>query len=177
MDFGILLLRVTVGLAIAAHGSQKVFGWFGGYGPDATGQFMEGMGFKPGRRHALTAGYVEVLSGLLLAIGFLTPLAAAMVASVMLVAAALVHWKNGFFSTSGGYEYNLVLGVAALTVAFTGPGALSIDSLLGFAQSGAAWGLGAAAVAVLGAIGQLAQRQASPAAAGIHTEASDAPAR
>ena len=78
MDFGILLLRVTVGLAMAAHGGQKVFGWFGGYGPDATGQFMEGMGFKPGRRHALTAGYVEVLSGVLLAIGFLTPLAAAM---------------------------------------------------------------------------------------------------
>ena len=95
----------------------------------------------------------------------------------MLVAAALVHWKNGFFITSGGYEYNLVLGVGALAVAFTGPGMFSIDSLLGFAQSGAAWGLGAAVVAILGAIGQVAQRQTSPAAAGIQAEASDAPAR
>ena len=131
----------------------------------------------PGRRHALAAGYVEVVSGVLLAIGFLTPLAAAMVASVMLVAAALVHWKNGFFITSGGYEYNLVLGVGALAVAFTGPGMFSIDSLLGFAQSGAAWGLGAAVVAVLGAIGQLAQRQTVSAPSGIQAEASDAPAR
>jgi putative oxidoreductase len=159
MDIGLLLLRVTVGLAFAAHGTQKVFGWFGGHGPDATGQFMEAMGFRPGRRHALAAGYIEVVSGVLLAIGFLTPLAAALIASVMIVAVATVHWKNGFFVMTGGYEYNLVLGVAALTVAFTGPGALSIDHAIGFAREGLAWGLGAAAVAAIGATGQLAQRQ------------------
>lgn len=165
MDLGILLLRVTVGLVLAAHGSQKVFGWFGGYGPDATGQFMEALGFRPGRRHALAAGYVEFVGGVLLAIGFLTPLAAALIASVMVVAAATVHWKNGFFITSGGYEFNLVIGVAALTVAFTGPGSLSLDSLAGFAPAGPAWGIGATVVAVLGAIGQLAQRQVSAAQA------------
>lgn len=164
MDLGILLLRMTVGLALAAHGSQKVFGWFGGYGPDGTGQFMEALGFRPGRRHALAAGYVELVGGLLLAIGFLTPLAAALIASVMVVAAATVHWKNGFFITSGGYEFNLVLGMAALSVAFTGPGALSLDSMVGLAPAGVAWGIGAAVVAVLGAVGQLAQRRVSPAA-------------
>ena len=169
MDIGIVLLRLTVGLVLAAHGSQKVFGWFGGYGPDGTGVFMEAMGFRPGRRHALAAGLAETGGGVLLAIGFLTPLAAALVASVMLVAAVLVHWKNGFFITSGGYEYNLVIGVAALSVAFTGPGALSIDALLGHAPSGLGWGAVAAAVAVLGAVGQLAQRRLPSVADGPST--------
>ena len=174
MDLGILLLRMTVGLALAAHGSQKVFGWFGGYGPDATGQFMEALGFRPGRRHALAAGYVELVGGLLLAIGFLTPLAAALIASVMVVAAATVHWKNGFFITSGGYEFNLVIGAAALAIAFTGPGALSLDSIVGFAPAGVAWGVGAAIVAVLGAMGQLAQRHVSPEAESNPAEAGTA---
>jgi len=159
MDVGILLLRMTVGLALAAHGSQIAFGWFGGYGPDATGQFMEGLGFRPGRRHALAAGFVELVGGLLLALGFLTPLAAALVASVMVVAAVTVHWKNGFFISSGGYEFNLVLGVAALSIAFTGPGALSLDGVAGYAPHGIAWGVSAAFVAAVGAIGQLAQRR------------------
>lgn len=171
MDVGILLLRMTVGLALAAHGSQKVLGWFGGYGPDGTGRFMETLGFRPGRRHALAAGYVELVGGLLLAIGFLTPLAAALIASVMVVATATVHWKNGFFAASGGYELNLVLGVAALTLAFTGPGLLSLDHAAGFAPAGVGWGLGAAAVAVLGAVGQLAQREPSPGAARAPVEA------
>ena len=162
MDVGILLLRMTVGLVLAAHGSQKVFGWFGGYGPDGTGQFMEALGFRPGRRHALVAGFVELVGGLLLALGFLTPLAAALIVSVMVVAAVTVHWKKGFFITSGGYEYTLVLGVAALSVAFTGPGALSIDSVAGYAPGGVAWGMSATVVAVVGAIGQLAQRRTAP---------------
>ena len=162
MDVGILLLRMTVGLVLAAHGSQKVFGWFGGYGPDGTGQFMEALGFRPGRRHALVAGFVELVGGLLLALGFLTPLAAALIVSVMVVAAVTVHWKKGFFITSGGYEYTLVLGVAALSVAFTGPGALSIDSVAGYAPGGVAWGTSATVMAVVGAIGQLAQRRTAP---------------
>ena len=159
MDLGILMLRLTIGLALAGHGSQKLFGWFGGYGPDGTGRFMEGLGFRPGRRHALAAGAVEVVGGLLLAFGLLTPLGSALIASVMVVAAATVHGKNGFFITSGGYEFNLVLGVAALAVAFTGPGALSLDALAGFVASGITWGAGAIIVAIAGAIGQLAQRR------------------
>lgn len=159
MDLGILMLRLTIGLALAAHGSQKAFGWFGGYGPDATGQFFEVLGFRPGRRHAMAAGLVEVGGGLSLALGLLTPLGAALIASVMIVAAVTVHLKHGFFVTSNGYEFNLVLGVGALSLAFIGPGAFSIDAAIGFAPAGLAWGLGAALVALLGAAGQLAQRQ------------------
>lgn len=157
MDVGILLLRLTVGLAMAAHGSQKVFGWFGGHGLDGTGEFMESLGFRPGRRHALAAGIVELGGGLLLAFGFATPLGAALTTSVMVVAAVTVHAKNGFFITSGGFEFNLVLGVAALTVAFTGPGALSFDAIIGYTPAGAEWGAGAAVVAALGALAQLVQ--------------------
>ena len=87
MDIGLLLLRLTVGLTLAAHGAQKLFGWFGGPGRDVTGQFFEALGFYPGRRHALMAGLVETSGGVLLALGFLTPVAAAFVFSVMLVAA------------------------------------------------------------------------------------------
>jgi putative oxidoreductase len=95
-------LRLTVGLTLAAHGSQKLFGWFGGYGLDGTGRFMQALGFRPGRRHALASGLVEVVGGLLLAIGLLTPVGAALIASVMLVAVVTVHAKDGFFITSGG---------------------------------------------------------------------------
>ena len=163
MDLGLLLLRATVGLTLAAHGAQKLFGWFGGYGPDKTGEFFAMLGFHPGRRHAILAGLVEVTGGLLLALGALTPLAAALVASVMIVAAVTVHLKNGFFVGGGGFEYNLVLGVAGLAVAFTGPGALAIDALLGLPLSGAFWGLVAFAVGVAGAAVQLAQRRPAPA--------------
>ena len=112
MDIGLLLLRLTVGLTLAAHGAQKLFGWFGGPGLEATGKTVAMLGFQPGRRHALTAGLVEAGGGLLLAFGFLTPVAAAVMLAVMLVAGVSVHLKQGFFITSGGYEYTLVLGVA-----------------------------------------------------------------
>jgi putative oxidoreductase len=158
MDLGLFLLRTTVGLTLAAHGAQKLFGWFGGHGLDAIGQGFERLGFRPGRRHAVMAGMVEFAGGMLLALGLLTPLGGALGASVMLVAALAVHRKNGFFVTGGGYEYNLVLGVAALTPAFTGPGSLSLDALLQNPLGGLAWGLAAAIVAVVGALGQLAQR-------------------
>jgi putative oxidoreductase len=176
MDLGILLLRLVVGLSMAAHGSQKAFGWFGGYGPDATGKFMEQLGFHPGRRHALAAGLVEVIGGLLVAIGFLTPLGAALIASVMVVAAVTVHAKNGFFITSGGFEYTLVLGVAALSLAFTGPGTLSVDAVIGdgHVPAGIPWGVAAAVVAVVGAVGQLAQRRAPAAVEATTANASNA---
>ena len=159
MDIGILLLRLAVGLTLAAHGTQKLFGWFGGGGLDKTGEGFEMLGFHPGRRHALAAGLVEVSAGVLLAAGLLTPVAAMLVGSLMLVAAISVHVKQGFFITSGGYEYNLVLGIAGLSLAFTGAGALSADALLGFDLSGVLWGIGASLLAVLGAAVQLAQRR------------------
>ena len=171
MDLGLLLLRFVVGLTLAAHGAQKLLGWFGGYGLDGTGQFMETLGFYPGRRHAALAGLTEAGGGVLLALGLLTPLGAALVASVMLVATITVHLKNGFFAAGGGYEYNLVLAAAALSVAFSGPGVLSIDALLGYSFAGTLWGIGAIGVAVVGALVQLAQRHPSAAAGHVSTAA------
>jgi putative oxidoreductase len=164
MDVGLLLLRLTVGLTLAAHGTQKWFGWFGGPGLEKTGQGFAMLGFVPGRRHALAAGVVETGAGVLLALGLFSLLGSALVASVMLVAAVSVHLKQGFFITSGGYEYNLVLGVAGLTVAFTGPGALSIDALLGSSLYGVAPGIAAVLVGLVGGTIQLAQRRPAAAA-------------
>src|ERR1700733_14059818 len=124
MDIGFLLLRLALGLTVAAHGAQKLFGWFGGPGLDGTGGFFEKLGFVPGRRHALMAGLTEAGGGLLLALGLLTPLAAAVVFAVMVVAGASAHSGKGFFLSGGGYEYTLILGASGLSVAFTGPGRL-----------------------------------------------------
>jgi putative oxidoreductase len=162
MEIGLLLLRLTAGLTLAAHGAQKLFGWFGGPGLEATGQLFETMGFLPGRRQALMAGLAETGGGLLLALGLLTPIGAAVICSVMLVALT-VHIKNGFFAQNGGYEYALVLGVAALTCAFTGPGALSLDALLGDHFSGTFWGIAALLVGILGGVFSLMQRRSTSA--------------
>ena len=162
MEIGLLLLRLTAGLTLAAHGAQKLFGWFGGPGLEATGQFFETIGFLPGRRHALMAGLAETGGGLLLALGLLTPIGAAVICSVMLVAST-VHIKKGFFAQNGGYEYSLVLGVAALSFAFTGPGSLSLDALFGNQLSGTFWGIAALFVGVLGGVFSLIQRRSTSA--------------
>jgi putative oxidoreductase len=120
MSIGLLILRLGVGLSLAAHGAQKLFGWFGGYGLAGTGQFFEQLGFRPGRVQAARAGTAELMGGLFLAAGFLTPAAAAAAAAVMLVAAVSVHIEKGFFAHNGGYEYTLVLGGTALALAFAG---------------------------------------------------------
>jgi len=162
MSIGLLILRLVVGLSLAAHGAQKLFGWFGGYGIAGTGQFLEQLGFRPGRRHATQAGIAELLGGLFLAVGFLTPAAAAGIVAVMLVAAVSVHLKGGFFAQDGGYEYTLVLGGAALALAFTGPGTLSFDRALGISRSGAIWGLASLAAGVVGgAVPLLTRKTAS----------------
>ena len=150
MDIGLLLLRLAVGLILAAHGTQKLFGWFGGPGLSATGQFFTVLGFPPGRRHALMAALGEALSGVLLALGLATPAAAAIVISVMLVAVVTVHLSKGFFAQNGGYEYPFLLATAALTLAFTGPGSLSIDAATGLERSGAFWGTAALLAGLVG---------------------------
>ena len=165
MSVGLLIVRLAVGLTLAAHGAQKLFGWFGGYGIAGTGQFLEQLGFRPGRLHAAQAGIVEVVGGLFLAVGLLTPAAAAAVVAVMLVAAVSVHIKGGFFLQGGGYEYTLVLGAAALALAFTGPGAISLDQALGITWSGEAWGLGALAAGLIGGAVPLITRKAPGASA------------
>jgi putative oxidoreductase len=166
MSVGLLILRLVVGLSLAAHGAQKLFGWFGGYGLAGTGQFLEQLGFRPGRLHAAQAGIAELVGGLFLAAGLLTPAAAAAVVAVMFVAAVSVHISKGFFAHNGGYEYTLVLGGAALALAFTGPGALSVDQALGVSWSGETWGLAALAAGLIGgAVPLIARRMVGTATA------------
>ncbi|MFJ3641964.1 DoxX family membrane protein [Streptomyces sp. NPDC090108] len=129
-DVGLLLLRLGTGGALAAHGAQKLFGWFGGYGLTGTGQFMESVGYSPGRGSAAAAGLAEMGGGTLLALGLATPAAGAAAAGAMAGAAA-VHLPNGFFAQSGGFEHPAALGLAAACLAVTGPGRLSLDHALG----------------------------------------------
>jgi len=159
MAIGLFILRLVVGLTLAAHGAQKLFGWFGGYGLKGTGGFLEQLGFVPGRRNAVFAGLAEFGGGLLLALGLATPLAAAIIVSVMTVAAVSVHLKHGFFNHNQGYEYPLILGIAALSVAFAGPGPFSLDAVLGVRLAGAGWGVAALVFGLAGAAVQLARRR------------------
>ncbi|MGW7789813.1 DoxX family membrane protein [Streptomyces tricolor] len=129
-DVGLLLLRLGTGGVLAAHGAQKLFGWFGGHGLEGTGQFMESVGYAPGRASALAAGLAEAGGGTLLALGLATPAAGAAAAGGMAGASA-VHVPNGFFAQEGGYEHAATLGLAAAGLAVTGPGRLSLDPALG----------------------------------------------
>jgi putative oxidoreductase len=164
MKIGRLLLRLTVGGFFFGHGTQKLFGWFGGHGIDATSNMFESLGMRPGRRNAVAAGVAEAAGGAALAAGFATPLAAGAITSVMLTAINRVHLKNGPWVTNGGYEYNAVLIAAALALAEVGPGELSLDHALGQERSGPGWTLAAAAMGVAGAVGahQLAARYPAP---------------
>ncbi|HVV31372.1 MAG TPA: DoxX family protein [Mycobacteriales bacterium] len=128
-DLGLLVLRAAVGGPLMAHGTQKLFGWFGGGGLDATGEAFDRIGFRPGRVNAAAAGLGEAGGGALLAAGLATPGAGAAVAGTMIVAAS-THAPNGFFAGKGGYEFPAILGAAAAGLALTGPGALSLDHVL-----------------------------------------------
>ncbi len=164
MNEGLLLLRVVFGLLMAAHGAQKLFGWYGGYGLAGTGGFFEGLGFRPGRFFAAMAGMSEIVSGMLVTLGLLGPVGPALMVSVMIVAAISAHWKNGLFAQVGGIEVALLYGIAAATLAFTGPGSYSIDALLGLTWlSTPAIALVALGVAIAGAIGNLIARRPVPA--------------
>jgi putative oxidoreductase len=148
MEYGMILLRVVVGLALAAHGSQKLFGSFGGSGPAGTRKFFAGLGFRTPLAMAVIAGASELGGGLLFGLGLLTPLAALALVVVMLNAIGTVHWKKGFFNSAGGYEYNLLIIATAVAVTATSPGRFSLDHVFGWAGSisGPWWAL---AIAVL----------------------------
>jgi putative oxidoreductase len=133
MTLGLLILRLVMGLTLAAHGGQKLFGWFGGPGRAGTAGFFGKLGFRWPAAMALLAGLSEFGGGLLFAAGFLTPFAALAIVVVMLNAFITVHRPNGFFVTAGGYEYNLIIAAIAVAVAATGPGRLSVDHALGIA--------------------------------------------
>ena len=134
MDTGLFLARVVFGLLIAAHGAQKLFGWFGGYGIAGTGGFFESLGFRPGRLFATEAGLGEFAGGLLASLGLFGPIGPALVVAVMIVAAIGVHWQNGLFATSNGIELPLVYAAGVTALALTGPGRYSLDALLDIAS-------------------------------------------
>jgi putative oxidoreductase len=141
MNLGLLVLRVTVGLLFAGHGAQKLWGYFGGHGLAGTGVSFESLGLRPGRLHATVAGATELTGGVLLALGFLTPLAGALLSAVMVTAIWTVHASHGVWASDGGYEYNLVLLAAVLALSAIGAGAWSLDHALGLADAGTSWAL------------------------------------
>lgn len=148
MEYGILLIRLVVGLAFAGHGAQKLFGWFGGGGPAGTAGFLSSLGFRAPGKLAILVGLFELGGGLLLAAGFLTPLAALVLSTVMLNAIATVQWKRGFI---GGWELDLTFMSVALAVTMTGPGRLSLDHAIGWADeiTGVEWASLALAAAIV----------------------------
>jgi putative oxidoreductase len=159
LSFGLLVGRLVVGLGIAAHGAQKLFGWFGGHGIAGTAGYFESLGYRPGRFFATAAALGEVVSGLLVALGLFGPVGPALLLAVMIVA-MMQHWQNGFFATNDGVELPLLYASAGVALAFTGPGIYSLDEALGL---GELWDPSvesiALAVAVLGALATLAVRR------------------
>jgi putative oxidoreductase len=170
MDLAMLLLRVVVGALFIGHGTQKLFGWFDGHGLDGTAGFLGALGYRPSRAHALAAGLSEAGGGLLLLLGLFTPLAAAAIVGVMVNAIAAVHGTKGLWVTGGGYEYNLVLIVAALAPAIAGAGDASLDHALGWSGGGVAWGLFALVLGCIGAGCALVMRETEEATMGAEAD-------
>jgi putative oxidoreductase len=131
IDVGLLVLRLGLGVIFIGHGAQKLFGSFGGPRISGFTKMLEQLSVKPAKPMAILAGLAEFVGGILVILGFLTPLAALILIGVMIVAVLTVHLKNGFFNTNGGYEFNLALAGMALTLLIVGAGAYSLDSVLG----------------------------------------------
>jgi putative oxidoreductase len=159
MGLGKLMLRATVGGYFVGHGMQKLTGWFGGHGPEATGEFFEQVGLRPGRESALIAGAAEAGGGSLLALGLFTPAAVSMLTGVMTNAIRHVHWKNGLWNTDGGIELPVLVLGALAALADSGPGRFSLDEALGIRLRGpvvtaVAMGAGAAGAVYLAEHGE-----------------------
>lgn len=128
--FAALALRIPVGIIFAAHGAQKLFGWFGGYGLEGTGGWMDSIGLSPGVVMAFLAGAAEFFGGIALVLGLLTRPAAFALSIAMLVAIFAVHFQNGLFMSNNGYEFGLALLAASVSLLFSGAGKASVDSIL-----------------------------------------------
>ncbi|HEY2571485.1 MAG TPA: DoxX family protein [Solirubrobacteraceae bacterium] len=162
MKIGRLLLRTTVGGFFIGHGTQKLFGWFGGNGLEGTAEGFDQLGLRPAKANALAAGLAETGGGAMMLAGVETPLAAAALTATMLTAIRTVHFKNGPWATQGGYEYNVVLIAAALAIAELGPGPLSLDAARGRERAGPGWALAALVGGVAGALGAYAATASQP---------------
>jgi putative oxidoreductase len=154
MAYGLLLLRVVLGSIMAAHGAQKLFGWWGGPGMSGTAGMCSSLAYRSPFLMACGLALAEFGGGLSLATGFLTPLGALAVTVVMLNAVYLIHWPKGFFTGNGGYEFNLLIAASAIALVATGPGRFSIDRAIGWDDNitGPWWALGVAAVAIVVAL-------------------------
>jgi len=128
------ILRIAVGLILAGHGAQKLFGWFGGHGLSGTRDYLRSLGVPASNIMAALAAVLEFLAGLALALGLATPVAAAAIVSVLVAAMAVAHWPR-FWATRGGIEYPLVLAAIAALFGLTGPGDYALDTVLGIAGS------------------------------------------
>ncbi len=167
MEIALLIARIVLGLGIAVHGAQKLFGWYGGYGIKGTGGFMEGLGFRPGALFALGAGLGEFGGGILTLLGLGGPIGPALIIMVMLVAIVTVHLGHGFLVSKNGAELPLTYTSGALVLAFAGPGVFSLDALFGISSawpSNAPW-LALAAAVVLALLNIVARRPAQKPAA------------
>ena len=168
MAIAFLIARLILGLGLAAHGAQKLFGWFGGYGPAGTGGFFESLGFRPGVLFAIAAGFAEFGGGLLVALGFLGGIGPGLMIVVMLTAILTVHLTKGFFTSGGGWEMPALYIAGALTFAFAGFGAYSLDAALGWNPLGsetARWiivGIAVVAAFVNYAISKMPRGEAAP---------------
>jgi putative oxidoreductase len=179
MNLGRLIARTTIGALFAGHGTQKLFGWFGGPGLEGAGQMMENLELRPPKRNALASGLAETVGGGLLALGAATPLAAALLNGMMFTAIRKVHLDKGPWNTQGGYEYNLVLVAAVTALVETGPGRPSVD---GERLKGGGWALAALAAGAAGStaaieIGRRTDPQPEPGRRFVREpEAEEAPA-
>ena len=166
MSIALLLLRLGVGLTLAGHGLQKLFGWFGGPGLTRLGQGFEKQGFKPAWPWMTLAIVGEVGGGLSVALGFLTPLGAAGILGAMAMATFKNHWRNGFWLNKGGYEYSLMLLIVSIAIGLIGPGAYALDPLFEINLPQALlFGVLAIAALLVDAIGILSSRNKSQAVA------------
>jgi putative oxidoreductase len=177
MKLGRLFLRTVVGGYFVGHGTQKLFGWFGGGGLDGTAQMFGSLGMRPPKAHALAAGLAETGGGAAIVLGTETPLAASTLIATMITAIRKVHGPNGPWSTNGGYEYNIVLIAALLALAETGPGHPSLDTVRDSRRHGVGWALIALALGFVGSFGADAVTAMSPEDAPAESAAAtDAPA-
>ena len=161
MEFSLalLIIRIVVGLVLIGHGSQKLLGWFGGHGFAGNVGFLKSLGFKPAVFWALLASLGEFGGGILFVLGLLTPLGALAIFASMLMAVIKVHWKAGFWSQKGGYEYPLVLALVALAAGIVGGGSYSIDALIGFSLPALYYWILAVLAVIVDLVGVATSRQ------------------